>query len=276
MAESALANTVARKEIISLARQTAQFSEDARSLAMQRMEQERIAIERADAVARARAAAEAKAAEEAQRQAELAEARRAQLRAEAAAREAETRAQAEIAAAKAKSEADALKAKEQAATAAAEAARRTAEDLRTNLLEQFNRIIATRDTIRGLVITIADVLFDTGKYSLRPPAREQLAKLSGIVLAHPGLHLAVEGHTDSTGSEELNQKLSQQRADAVRDYLVFQGLASSCIRAEGFGESRPIAGNGTAAGRQKNRRVELIVSGEIIGVPIDAPAKPDR
>jgi outer membrane protein OmpA-like peptidoglycan-associated protein len=112
------------------------------------------------------------------------------------------------------------------------------------------------------------VLFDTGKYNLRVEAREKLAKLSGIVLAHPGLHLAVEGHTDSTGSDELNMKLSDQRANAVRDYLISQGLAADTISAQGFGKTMPVADNSTAAGRQKNRRVEIIVSGEVIGQKI--------
>ena len=122
--------------------------------------------------------------------------------------------------------------------------------------------------MRGLVITMADVLFDTGKYDLRQPTREALARLSGIVLAHPGLKLEVEGHTDSTGSDELNQTLSEQRADSVRGYLVQQGLAADSITSRGFGKTSPVADNATAAGRQKNRRVELVVSGEVIGVRI--------
>jgi outer membrane protein OmpA-like peptidoglycan-associated protein len=115
---------------------------------------------------------------------------------------------------------------------------------------------------------MADVLFDTGKYNLRSEAREKLARLSGIVLAHPGLALQVEGHTDSTGSDELNQKLSEQRAEATRDYLVQQGLAAASITAVGFGKTMPVADNSTTAGRQKNRRVEIIVGGEVIGVKI--------
>jgi outer membrane protein OmpA-like peptidoglycan-associated protein len=112
---------------------------------------------------------------------------------------------------------------------------------------------------------MGDVLFDTGKFNLRPPAREALAKLSGIVLAHPGLNLAVEGYTDSTGSDELNQKLSEQRANAVRDYLVSQGLSPDSVTAAGFGKTMPVADNATASGRQQNRRVEIIISGEVIG-----------
>jgi outer membrane protein OmpA-like peptidoglycan-associated protein len=115
---------------------------------------------------------------------------------------------------------------------------------------------------------MGDVLFDTGKFELRSEAREKLAKLSGIVLAHPGLKLAIEGYTDSTGSDELNRKLSQDRADAVRGYLTEEGLAPDSVTAQGFGKSEPVADNNTAAGRQKNRRVEIVVSGEVIGEKI--------
>jgi len=179
-------------------------------------------------------------------------------------------AEAAIAQAKATAEADALRAKEQAAQADAERSRQAAQNLRAQLLDQFNRILETRDTPRGLVITMADVLFDVGKYQLRPATREQLAKVSGILLAHPGLNLQVEGYTDSTGSDELNQKLSEQRASTVRDYMVEQGLSADSVTSKGFGKDMPVASNDTAAGRQKNRRVELIVSGEIIGVKIGA------
>jgi outer membrane protein OmpA-like peptidoglycan-associated protein len=112
---------------------------------------------------------------------------------------------------------------------------------------------------------MADVLFDFGKYDLKSDANIKLAKLSGIILAHPGLHLAIEGHTDNIGSDEANMKLSQQRADTVRDYLVQQGLATDTVTAVGMGKADPVADNGTNEGRQKNRRVEIIVSGEAIG-----------
>ncbi len=129
-------------------------------------------------------------------------------------------------------------------------------------------ILETRDTARGLIVNMSDVLFDTGRYTLRPGAREKLAKISGIVLAHPGLKLEVEGHTDSVGSDEYNMKLSEQRADAVRDYLVQEGLTSDSVTSKGFGKTMPVADNSTAAGRQRNRRVELVVSGDVIGTPI--------
>jgi outer membrane protein OmpA-like peptidoglycan-associated protein len=192
--------------------------------------------------------------------------RRPKVESDAAARKAKE--EADAAALKAKEEADALKAKEEAAKAEAESARRAAETLRAQLLDQFSRILETRDTPRGLVANMADVLFDTGKYNLRPTAREKLARFSGIILAHPGLSLEVEGHTDSTGSDEFNQKLSEQRASAVRDFLVEQGLPESSISYKGFGKTMPIADNSTAEGRQKNRRVEIVVSGDVIGTAI--------
>jgi outer membrane protein OmpA-like peptidoglycan-associated protein len=186
-------------------------------------------------------------------------------KAEAEALAARTKAEADARAAQANAEAEALKAREQAAQAEAEQARQAAEALRAQLLEQFNRILETRDTPRGLVVNMADVLFDTAKFDLRPTAREKLARFSGIVLAHPGLNLAIEGHTDSTGSDELNQKLSEQRAESVRKYLTEQGLPDSSMTATGFGKTMPIADNSTAAGRQQNRRVEIVISGEVIG-----------
>ncbi|MDQ2944953.1 MAG: OmpA family protein [Acidobacteriota bacterium] len=112
---------------------------------------------------------------------------------------------------------------------------------------------------------MSDVLFDTGRYTLKPGAREKLAKISGIVLAHPSLKLDVEGHTDSVGGDAYNQTLSEQRAKAVQDYFVAQGLNSANVTAKGFGKTMPVADNNTAAGRQRNRRVELVVSGEAIG-----------
>jgi outer membrane protein OmpA-like peptidoglycan-associated protein len=112
------------------------------------------------------------------------------------------------------------------------------------------------------------VLFASGKYDLQPPAREALAKLSGIVLGHPGLRLDIEGHTDSVGSDTFNQQLSEQRANAVLQYLVAQGLPESSMTATGFGKSDPIASNDTPQGRQQNRRVEIIISGEVIGTKI--------
>jgi outer membrane protein OmpA-like peptidoglycan-associated protein len=268
MTENALTAKADKKEIISKARQAIQFAEDARALAAQRQEEARIAAERDAAAAKAKAEAEAKAAEEAteaKRKADEEAKRQAEL---AAVKQAQMKAEADAADAKAKAEADALKAKEEAARADAERARQAAIALRTQLLEQFNRVLETRDTPRGLVVNMGDVLFDFGKYDLRAEAREKLAKLSGIILAHPGLTLGIEGHTDNVGGDEVNQKLSEQRAESVRSYLIEQGLAQMNVTAQGFGKSMPVVDNSTPANRQKNRRVEIVISGEVIGVRI--------
>lgn len=143
--------------------------------------------------------------------------------------------------------------------------------LRTQLLAQFNAILQTQDTARGLIVNMTDVLFDTAKSTLRPVAREKLAKVAGIVSGHPGLKLEVEGHTDSVGTDEYNQTLSEQRGATVRDYLTSQGMPAASVTSKGFGESQPIASNDTAPGRQKNRRVELVISGEVIGTRIGTP-----
>jgi outer membrane protein OmpA-like peptidoglycan-associated protein len=145
---------------------------------------------------------------------------------------------------------------------------RDREELRARLLIQLNAILMTRDTARGLVVNMSDVLFDTGKYTLRPAAREKLAKISGIILAYPTLTLAIEGNTDSVGGDAYNQDLSEKRADAVRDYLAEQKIPGTSMTSKGFGKTQPVATNDTADGRQANRRVELVVSGEVIGTTI--------
>ena len=150
---------------------------------------------------------------------------------------------------------------------------RDSEELRAKLLQQFNLIFVTRDTARGLIVSLSDVLFDTGKSTLLPGAREKLAKISGIVLAYPDLRLGIEGYTDSVGSDALNQQLSQQRASSVRDYLAKENIPAASMTSHGFGETQPVASNDTAAGRQQNRRVELVVSGEIIGTTIGVAAQ---
>ena len=145
---------------------------------------------------------------------------------------------------------------------------REQETLRAHILERFNHVLPTTDTPRGLVVNMGDVLFDAGKSDLRPEGREDLARLAGIVLNYPSLHLTIEGHTDNTGGPETNQSLSEQRAQGVRDFLVKQGLQASSLSAQGLGENSPVADNNTAEGRQQNRRVEIIVSGEVIGTKI--------
>ncbi len=179
-------------------------------------------------------------------------------------------------------EADNLKRQNDAERAAAQAsldqaAREKAQaeaektELRAQLLRQFSVILETRDSARGLIVNMSDVLFDTAKHTLRPAAREKLAKVAGIISGHAGLKLEVEGHTDSVGADDYNQRLSEQRGEAVRDYLTGQGTPSSSITARGLGEGQPVASNDNAAGRQQNRRVELVVSGEIIGTQIGSP-----
>jgi len=265
MAENALAAKKDKKDVISQALQTIQFSEDARALAVERQAEERLANER-------------KASEEAQRAAREKE-QQARQRAEEAARQ---KAEADAATATAELERMKAESERQEALAKEEVARKSAQDadlarqraeqekalLRARLLEQFSLVLDTRDTDRGLVVNMSDVLFDTGKYTLRQEAREKLARIAGIVLNYPGLKLEAEGHTDNVGTEELNLKLSQQRADSVRAYLISQGIQETAISASGKGFSIPVGPNDTAAGRQKNRRVELIVSGEVIGTSI--------
>ncbi len=265
MMENYITSGANKKQIISTARQTVQFAEDSRALSVQVQDQNRIAAEKqaaADAAAaEAKAQADAQAAAEAKRQAELTAAKEAQMKAEA-----------EAAAAKAKAQADAqaaaLAAKAQAAKDAAAQAQAQTAALRAQLLQQLNEVLQTTDTPRGLVVNMADVLFESGKYALSTDAQLKLAKLSGIIQAHPGLNLAIEGYTDNTGTPEFNLKLSQQRADAVRAFLISQGLAPDSITSTGIGQASPVADNNTAAGRKLNRRVEIIVSGSVIGQKI--------
>ena len=173
--------------------------------------------------------------------------------------------------ARAKEAAEAARQKQAELERMADQARETAQRaeaervrMRTELVRQFNLILATRESARGLIVNMSDVLFDTGRYTLKPGAREKLARIAGIVLAHPGLKLEVEGHTDSTGGSALNQRLSEQRADSVRTFLTSQGIESGAIISRGFGSDKPVAENTTAAGRQANRRVELVVSGAFL------------
>jgi outer membrane protein OmpA-like peptidoglycan-associated protein len=212
-----------------------------------------------DAAERSRLAAEQAnrdtATAQAARAAALAQQQAAQAAADQASRD---RAQAE--AARAAAQADADKSRKAAEQAEAEKA-----DLRARLLSQLNTILQTRDSARGLIVNMSDVLFDTGSYTLKPGAREKLAKISGILLAHPGLTLQIEGHTDSVGSDEYNQQLSERRAGSVQDFLVQQGVPAASITAIGFGKTEPVASNDTSEGRQLNRRVELVVNGADIG-----------
>jgi outer membrane protein OmpA-like peptidoglycan-associated protein len=264
-----------KKSLISVSREAVQTAEDAREISVKRIEAERI-----DAEARAAADREANAkAQTISAEADTAEALRARDEAERQKREAQASALQQQQTAEA--EAERNRAEAAAAAAASEQklqqAVREREELRARLLQQLNTILETRDTARGLVVNMSDVLFDTGKHTLRPLAREKLAKISGIVLAYPALTLGIEGNTDSVGSDAYNQGLSERRAEAVRSYLAQQGVLESSMTARGLGETQPIASDSTAEGRQQNRRVELIVSGEVIGTKIgSAPQSQDR
>jgi len=256
-----------KKSAVQMAREATQTAEDARLIARKRQDEIRQAQER-------------EAAAERERQAQLKVENESRLRAAAE--------RAKLDAERAKQDAEraraAAVAQQDAARLEADRARRAAQEteqlrqqqlqqaeaekreLRSRLTQQLNLVLETRDSARGLIVSLSDVLFDTGRYTLRPGAREKLSKIAGIVVSHPGLKLEVEGHTDSVGGEEYNQQLSENRAGAVRDYLIQQGVRSDTIAARGFGESQPAVSNASAAGKQQNRRVELVVSGEPIGV----------
>lgn len=283
-----------KKTVVAAARDAVQTSEEARVIAVKQHAEEvaqakaaadKAAAEAREAKARQDAADEAKRradAEQARQAAEAAKADAERLKAEAeksAADAAKAKEEAEKARAaaladqqaaleqKKVAETEAANAKAAAEKASAAAAKAESEkaELRAQLLAQLNAVLQTNDSARGLIVNMSDVLFDTGSYTLRPAAREKLAKISGIVLAHPGLTLQIEGHTDSVGGDDFNQRLSEQRAGSVLDYLAEQGVAASAMTSRGFGKTQPIAPNDTAEGRQKNRRVELVVNGEAIG-----------
>jgi outer membrane protein OmpA-like peptidoglycan-associated protein len=256
-AEGFLASKGNRKDLITDAREAAQMAEDARLISMRKMEAEEQAREQKTAAdARATAQAESVAAAQAREQAE----RAAQEKAEADAAKQSAEAKAELERQNA----------EQARQAAQQAQQQTEQAesekaaLRSQLQQQFNSILATRDSARGLIMNMSDVLFDSGKYTLKPIAREKLAKVSGILVSHQGLTLEIDGYTDSVGSDEFNQTLSENRARAVRDYLATQGVPPDSITCKGFGKTNPVASNDTYQGRQQNRRVEMVVSGDAI------------
>ena len=276
-----------KKAMIAVAREAVQTAEDARAITVKKIDQERLDSER-QAAANAQEQTQARA-DDATRQKEQAQSGRA--RAEYARSQAESdaakarsdAADAQSASAKAKSDmadsqaasASALSAAQadadqsrlaaQQAQSSAQQAEADKTAMRTRLSEQLNKILQTRDSARGLIVSMSDVLFDTGKYSLKSGAREKLAKVAGILLAYPGLNIEVGGYTDNVGGDGMNQTLSENRAGSVRDYLVQQGVANNAVSARGFGNTLPVATNDNSAGRQQNRRVELLVSGEAIG-----------
>ena len=270
------------KPIGTVAREAAQTAEEARVMTLKRQQEEKAEQERAAAAereAKAKAEAEARTTQAKQAEAERAEAAQREAQAQAAAQQAQAAAQAEAqqrqqaeaeraAAQQARTEAEQAKQQAQSAAQQAEQARQQAENekaqLRARLLQQLNNVLQTKDTARGLIATMPDVLFATGSATLKPAARERLAKVAGILLSYPDIRLEIDGHTDNVGSEAFNEKLSERRAESVRTFLAQQGVAQS-MTTRGFGPTEPIASNGTAAGRQQNRRVELVVSGDVIG-----------
>jgi outer membrane protein OmpA-like peptidoglycan-associated protein len=302
-AEEAYVQKRDKSTVETLARETVSTAEEARVMAVkQKVEEEaqakaaadKKAAEDREAKARQDAIDEAnrrKAAEDARVQAEKARAQAQAAQADAERMKAEAE-KARLEAEAARKDADAARAaaeqQKQALAVEADKARKAAEesdrlrqeaekekaDLRAQLLQQLNAVLATRDTARGLIASMSDVLFKTGSFELLSGARERLAKVSGIVIAHPGLHLEVEGHTDAVGGDEYNQKLSENRAGAVRDYLVAQGIPADAIVSRGLGKTQPVATNDTAEGRQQNRRVELVLSGEAIGLKTASTTAP--
>ena len=259
-----------------VAREAAQTAEEARVMTIKREEEERAELERkaaADREAQAQAQAQAQQAAAAQAQAQAAQSAAQAAQAQQAQQQAEqARQQAEVAQQQAAQQAQQAELARQQADQQrqqAEQARQQAENdkaqMRARMLQQLNQVLQTRDTARGLIVNMPDVLFDTGKADLKTSARERLAKVAGILIAYPDIHVEIDGYTDSTGSLEFNERLSQQRAESVRSYLGSQGVNSSTITTQGFGPSNPIASNETASGRQQNRRVELVVSGSSIG-----------
>jgi outer membrane protein OmpA-like peptidoglycan-associated protein len=248
-----------RKEMITYARGAVQDAEDARVSTLRKIQEEKARQQETDKQQAQLAAQQAQAAAQ---QAQI----EAQQQALQAAQADAQRAQAEAAAANAR-------AAQAAAEHSAQQAVNQTEEMRERLKAQLNQVLQTQETARGLIVNLSDVLFDTGKYTLKQDAREKLAKVSGILLAYPDLKVQVEGYTDNVGSDQYNQTLSQQRSDAVRDYLVSQGVSGANITSTGYGKSDPIADNSTAAGRAQNRRVNLVVSGSAIGVQQSAPTE---
>jgi outer membrane protein OmpA-like peptidoglycan-associated protein len=281
-----------RKQLIAKSRETVQTAEDAREIAVKRIEDNRRASElqaSSDAQARSQAQADEATQQKLQAQADATRAQTDRANAEADRLKAQNdTANAETARLKAQTD---LTNNQAASTAAINTAQADADRyrliaqhaqegeqqadsdkmaMRAQLEVRLNEILQTRDSARGLIVSMSDVLFDTGQYSLKPGAREKLAKVAGILIAYPSLNIAVGGYTDNVGGDEMNQKLSENRAGAVRDYLVQQGVVANSVSATGFGNTLPVASNDNSAGRQENRRVELVVSGEAIGSPVNA------
>ena len=285
----AISKHIDKKPLIAVSREAVQTAEDAREIAVKKIDEERRANDlQASSDAQARSQAQAA---DAMRLKEQAQADAAKAQADMAANQTASTAAISVAQSDAaKAQAD-MAANQTASTAAISAAQSDAEQariaaqtaqqgehqansdkaaIRAQLSEQLNKILETRDSARGLIVSMSDVLFDTGKYSLKPGAREKLAKVAGILIAYPGLNIEVGGYTDNVGGNTMNQTLSENRAGSVRDYLVEQGVTTNSVSAKGYGNTLPVASNDNAAGRQENRRVELVVSGDAIGSPANA------
>ena len=257
--EDASSKHIDRKQLIAVARDEVQTAEDSRTIAVKKMDELRLAREQ-------QASIDAQARSQQQTNNAILQKDQAQSDA-AAAQAAKDKANKELAASQAAS-ATAISAANADASAARLVAQQANVDkaaLRAKLSMQLNSILQTRDSARGLIVSMSDVLFDTGKYSLKPGAREKLAKVAGILLAYPGLNIEVGGYTDNVGGDQMNQTLSDNRAGSVRDYLVNQGVTKDSVSAKGFGNTMPVASNENPSGRQQNRRVELVVSGDAIG-----------
>lgn len=252
------------------AREAVERAEDARiaSLRKQAAEEKAATIAAKDK-AQADAAQSQQDAAQAQLQAQQSQmqAQQAQLQAEQA-----QAAKAQADAARAQAEAEAAEARAKAAEANKSA--ESAEAVREKLRQQLNSVLATSESARGLIVNMSDVLFNTGQYTLKPATQISLAKVAGILLAYPGLQVQVEGFTDSVGSDAFNQTLSDKRAETVKDFLVAQGVPPTNITSQGFGKNNPVADNSTASGRTQNRRVNMVVSGDAIGVTESASASP--
>lgn len=238
--------------------------------AVQRAEDARITTLRKQNAERQQQAQDAKLA--AEQQAQQSQLAAAQSQAQAAQAQADAD---RAAAARAQAEAQKAQADAAAATAQAQAAdaQRQAQDaqnsvtaLRAKLLAQLNAVLQTTETPRGLMVNLSDVLFDTGKYSLKQNTQISLAQVATILNLYQDLKVQVEGYTDNTGSDQTNQKLSEDRSRAVSNFLTGHGVPPANVTATGYGKSDAVADNSTAAGRAQNRRVELIVSGNAIGV----------
>jgi outer membrane protein OmpA-like peptidoglycan-associated protein len=275
--EYATRKHIDRKPLIAVAREEVQTAEDARQIAVKKVDDVRLANERQasnDAQALSQAQADDATRRKEQAQSDQARAELAKVQAESDTAKAQSdmaASQASSAAALTAAQADAEQSRlaAQQAQFSAQQAETDKAAMRAQLSVQLNKILQTRDSARGLIVSMSDVLFDTGKYSLKPGAREKLAKVAGILLAYPGLNIEVGGYTDNVGADEMNQILSENRASSVRDYLVNQGVGMNSVTARGFGNTLPVASNTNSAGRQQNRRVELLVSGDAIGNPVN-------